>query len=248
MVDNRFCVQATWEDVPHLSKKDKAELWNSYSPHEREARAKGIPSLGSGKIYPVTEESVFIDPIQIPPSWPRGYGFDVGWNKTAACWGAWDRYSDVIYIYSEHYMGKSEPAVHAESIKSRGSWINGAIDPASNASGQQDGKSLMDVYTGLGLNLFKANNAVEAGLLACYQRMTEGRLKIFKTCPNLTTEFRIYRRDENGKVVKENDHLMDAMRYLVMKFGDIQSIEPNEIETYNSMGGHQEGRSSTTGY
>jgi len=37
--------------------------------------------------------------------------------------------------------------------------------------------------------------------------MTTGRLKIFKSVRSLFDELRLYRRDEKGNVVKENDHL-----------------------------------------
>jgi hypothetical protein len=61
-----------------------------------------------------------------------------------------------------------------------------------------------------------AVNAVEAGLFAVEQMMYGGKLKAFKSLPNWYSELRSYRRDTNGKVVKERDHLMDAMRYLIM--------------------------------
>src|SRR5690348_7287717 len=101
-------------------------------PHERDARAKGIPILGSGAIYPVNPDVYECEPIEIPPYWPRAYGMDVGWKRTAAIWGAWDRESDTVYAYSEHYMGQAEPSVHADAIKARGEWIPGAMDPASH--------------------------------------------------------------------------------------------------------------------
>jgi hypothetical protein len=56
----------------------------------------------------------------------------------------------------------------------------------------------------------------EAGLQECLNRFGTGRLKIFSHCTRHLEELRLYRRDENGRVVKENDHLMDAMRYRVM--------------------------------
>jgi hypothetical protein len=46
-------------------------------------------------------------------------------------------------------------------------------------------------------------------------RFQEGKLKAFESLSNFKTELRLYRRDEKGKIVKERDHLMDAMRYLV---------------------------------
>jgi len=213
---SRHLVTATWDDVPHLTGQQKQDLWDSVPVHERDARTKGIPSLGSGAIYPVAPEVYTCDPFEFPDFWPRAYGLDVGWNKTAAIWGVWDRDSDTVYCYSEYYQGKAEPSIHADAIKARGNWITGAIDPASAGSSQLDGRKLADEYRKLELNLVNADNAVEAGIHAVHQRLSAGRLKIFRTLQSTLAELRLYHRDENGKVVKENDHLCDALRYLVM--------------------------------
>jgi hypothetical protein len=125
------------------------------------------------------------------------------------------RESETVYLYSEHYQSHAEPSVHAQAIRSRGEWIPGVIDPASRGRSQKDGESLMGDYRDLGLDITKAKNAVEAGLYSCWQRLAAGRIKVFRTLRNFQMEYRLYRRDERGKVVKENDHLMDAMRYLV---------------------------------
>jgi hypothetical protein len=45
---------------------------------------------------------------------------------------------------------------------------------------------------------------------------------------NWLSEFRIYRRDEKGKIVKQNDHLMDATRYLILSGLHVASREPRE--------------------
>ena len=212
----------------------------------RDARTKGIPVLGAGAIYPVPESIVVCDPFELPSFWSRAYGFDVGWNRTAALFGAWDRESDVVYAYSEHYVGQAAPAIHAAAIRDRGSWLWGAIDPASVGSGQLDGKKLRQEYEKLGLNLVDAENAVEAGIHACYQRLVAGKLKIFSTCRNTISEFRIYRRDENGKIVKENDHLMDAMRYLIMTGMRVARTEPYDDDDSYVL--HRASGNRSTGY
>ncbi len=223
---SRYVVQAGWGDVPHITKQDEEDIGKGLLPHQREARKNGIPSLGSGAIYPVPEEDVFIKPFQLPAYFPRGYGLDVGWKCTAAIWGAWDRDNDIIYAYSEHYRGQAEPAVHAAAIKARGAWIKGAIDPASRGRSQLDGKKLIDQYEANGLKLEMAHNAVEAGILEVYQRLSTGRLKIFSTLEKIKSEYRIYRRNEKGFIVKENDHALDALRYLCMTFNEIASLPP----------------------
>ena len=212
----KYTVMATWDDAPHLTAADKEELLGEYPLHERDARSKGVPQLGSGAIYPVPEEQLVVPDFQIPEYWPRGYGLDVGWNRTAAVWGALDQDTDVLYLYSEHYVGRAEPVLHAESIKGRGNWIPGFIDPASDAANQLDGRKLLSEYRKLGLVLTKADNTVSAGIHAVWQRMSTGRLKIFQSCQNWLGEYRMYHRDDKGRIVKENDHIMDATRYLVM--------------------------------
>ena len=213
---SKLVVMATWDDAPHLSSKDKEELWASIPPFQRDARSKGIPQLGSGAIYPVPESDFVVKDFPIPAHWPRAYGMDVGWNRTAVPWGAVDRESDTLYVVSEHYRGQAEPSLHAEAIKARGSWIPGVIDPAARGRGQDDGHRLMQDYIDLGLDLDVAFNGVESGIYQVWMRLSTGRLKVFSSCQNWLTEFRLYRRDEKGQIVKANDHLMDATRYLVM--------------------------------
>ena len=221
-------------------------MLDAYPPHEQEARAKGVPMLGSGRIFPVDEKQIIIDPFPLPKYWPRAYGLDVGWNRTAAIWGAWDRENDTLYLTSEHYMGQQPPQVHADAIKSRGAWMAGAIDPAAAGANQRDGKCLLDEYRELGLLLTEADNSVEAGIMAIYRRLTSGRLKVFRSLPNWAREFRIYRRDEKGKVVKENDHAMDATRYLVMTGMQHATTEPIDDDDVDI--GWDDGRSKVTGY
>lgn len=237
---SKYLVQASWEDVPHLSPEAKEELLAGIPPYQRDARTKGIPQLGSGAIYPLPESDLLVSDFAVPEFWPRAYGLDVGWNRTAAVWGCRDNESGVIYLYSEHYRGQAEPILHAQAIKSRGDWIPGVIDPASRGRSQKDGSRLIEEYRQFGLQLSHAENAVEAGLYECWSLMSAGKLKVFKSLSNWLMEFRLYQRDEDGKVVKQNDHLMDAMRYFVMSARDLMRIKPvkqDEPQKFASMRG-----------
>jgi hypothetical protein len=227
---SKYLVQAGWDSVPHIDEATKADLLASTPPHLRDARSKGIPSLGSGAIYPVSVEQITVEPFSIPAHWKRGYALDVGWNKTAAIWGAQDPTDGVLYAYAEHYQGQQQAIVHAAAIKARGGWMHGAIDPASRGRSQSDGTQLLSQYEDAGLNLSMAKNNVEAGLHLVWTLLSTGQLKLFTTLQNTIAEYRIYQRDENGKVKKENDHAMDALRYLCMTWDVIGRVKPALVE------------------
>ncbi len=224
----RFMITATWDDAPHLSQQVKDELYASLPPHQRDARSRGIPALGSGAIYPISEEAISCEPFELPDWWPRAYGMDVGWNRTAAIWGARDNDSGTLYLYGEHYYAHSEAGENSRAIKARGEWIPGVIDPASKGRSQADGQQLLQNYIDNGLNVSTAINAREAGIYAVWQAMLSGKLKVFKSCASWWTEFRKYRRDEKGQIVKENDHLMDATRYFWMSGRDRMIVAPSQ--------------------
>ena len=213
---SKYLVTAGMDDVPHIPADVKASILRDTPSHLRDARVHGTPSLGAGAIYPYAESSFIVEPFQLPDWWPRAYGLDVGWNRTAAVWGALDREQDILYLYGEHYRAEAQPAIHAGAISARGKWIRGVIDPASAGASQKDGERLIEVYRSLDLDLTPAENSVEAGLLAVNDRLSTGRLRVFSNLTQWRREFRLYRRNEKGVIVKKEDHLMDATRYLVV--------------------------------
>lgn len=221
---SRFLIQLDWEDAPHLTEEAKAEILATIPEYQRDARSKGIPQLGSGAIYPIPRADIEIKDFEIPEFWERWYGMDVGWNATAVVWFARNPDTDERFITSIYKMGKEKPVVHASAIKARGIWIRGAIDPASRGRSQADGTQLYQSYTDEGLKLSSADNAVESGIYKVWQLLANGQLKVFKSCGAWFDEFQIYRRDQKGKVVKEKDHLMDAMRYGIMSEKEIADV------------------------
>ena len=238
-----FVIMATWDHAPHLSQAEKDELWKSIPPYQRDARSKGVPALGAGAIYQVPESEIVVPDFELPDHWPRGYAMDVGWNRTAAGFYALDRDADVLYRYSEHYRGQAEPVVHAQAIKARGEWLRGVIDPAARGRSQIDGSQLLEQYQNLGLNLDVAINAVEAGIYKVWERMSSGRFKVFASCQNWRYEFRLYRRDEHGRIVKKDDHAMDEMRYMVTSGIERMELKPSEKKPeFDRWGGGSSGQ------
>ena len=215
----KHVTRMTWEDAHvknggHLTQEAIDEMTASTPAFQREARSKGIPALGSGTIFPISEDDFAIDPFEIPKHWKKAYGFDVGRN-TAAIWIAEDPDSKQLYTYAEYFSSADLPSTHSGNIQLRGKWIKGAIDGAARGRSATDGENLFKMYEDLGLNIVNADKAVEAGLYDMLELLMNGRLKVFKTCAGLLQEMRMYRRDEKGNIVKKDDHRMDAWRYAI---------------------------------
>jgi hypothetical protein len=227
---SRAIITAEWKDAPHLSERQKAEMLAAIPEYQRDARSRGIPQLGEGLIYRTPLKDVQVSDFPVPKHWPKCYGMDVGWNWTAAIWGAWNQEADVVYLWSCYKRGQSEPSIHADGIKARGLWIRGVIDPAAQGSNQVDGSRLIDLYRALGLDLEPSDHAVESGIYEVWNRFATGRLKVFESLQEVFAEYSKYRRDAKGKPVKQDDHLMDALRYLVLSGLQRASVETPKVE------------------
>lgn len=241
----KWYIQAGWDDCPHLDEAEKQAILATTPPYQIDARTKGSPSLGAGAVYPIPESEISCAPFDVPSHWPRAYGLDTGWRRTACIWGCRDPSSSVIYLYSEHYQGQGEPASHADAIRSRGEWIEGVIDPSCLGSSQVDGRTMMEIYERLGLRLTPAVNAVEAGIAEVWQMLVGGKLKVMTTCQNWLREFRGYCRDERtGRVNKRDDHLMDATRYLVVSGRELMKTTPTKKKPEPEFGNYYSSHSS----
>jgi phage terminase large subunit-like protein len=214
LAHGRAVVQAGWADAPWLGEDMRARMAANCPPHLLEARMHGYPSIGSGNVYPVPLEEITCDPFPIPSHWKHMYALDVGWTRTAVLWAAQNPEDNKIYIYSEHYQGDARPEVHASAIKHRGEWIRGVVDPAARQRSQKDGEKLISIYRSLGLKIIPANNEVESGVYNTWGGLSGGRIKIFKNLTNFQKEYVVYARDDKGKIIKANDHLMDCLRYI----------------------------------
>lgn len=224
---DKACVRIEWDQAPHVTPVARERMLANNLPYLHDAIARGIPALGSGAIYPVPESDFVIDDIPIPAHWAQGYAMDVGWERTAVLWGALDRDKDTLYLVGEHYRSHGEPAVHREAVAARGLWMPGVIDPAAHARSQKDGEQLLAIYRQMGLRLQPADNSIQAGLLAVWQRLSTGRIKVCRSLVNWLSEFRMYCRDAKGRIVQQNDHLMDTTRYLVMSGLPLMTTRPS---------------------
>lgn len=225
----------TIDDAEHFSPEERKRIEARYPEHEREARARGIPILGSGRVFPIADSRILIPPFKLPDHWPVIGGLDFGWDHpTAAVKLAWDRDNDIVYLTREHRLSKATPKQHVSTIGDK-SW--GAIKWAWPHDGmvadKGSGEQLAKQYKAAGLDMLpqhaqfaNGSNSVEAGVLEMLERMNDGRWKVFEgPCPLWMEEFRLYHR-EDGKLIKQHEDLISASRYAMMmlRFARIEQV------------------------
>ena len=227
---DRSDTNMTIEDAEHIPPEQRAKIIASFPAHERDARARGIPTLGSGRIFPLPEEDIQVEAFAIPDIWPVLGGLDFGWDHpTAAVKGAWDRDADVVYITHAYRKVQATPVIHAAALKPWGAELPWAWPHDGLQHDKGSGVQLAEQYRTQGLKMLHehaqypeqeddtkvSRTSVEAGLADMLDRMQTGRLKVFAHLGDWFEEFRLYHR-KDGKVVKEADDLMAATRYLIM--------------------------------
>lgn len=242
---SRAIVRMTIEDAEHYTPEQRAAIIASYPEHEREARVKGLPTLGSGRVFPVKEDLITIEAIPIPSHWVRINGLDFGYDHPfAAASCAWDRDADVWYVTAIYRESKATPVIHSASIKPWGQWIPCAWPHDGLQHDKGSGDQLAALYREQGLNVLPeratfedGGNGVEAGVTEMLDRMQTGRLKVFSHLKEWFDEFRLYHRAD-GKIVKERDDLLCATRYAVMmkRFAE---TEPRPRLAHRHSGGWQ---------
>jgi phage terminase large subunit-like protein len=221
---DRTVTSMTIDDVDHYSEEEKKRIIASYPEHEKEARVKGIPVLGSGRIFPITEERIATEHRSIPAHWPRIGGMDFGWDHPfAAVEIAWDRETDTIYVTKTYRVREATPVIHSGALRSWGKDLRWAWPRDGRRETLEGaGVALAEQYREQGLDLLfehaqfeDGSVSVEAGLMKMLTMMQAGRFKVFKHLNDWFEEFRLYHR-KDGKVFKEGDDLMAATRYAVM--------------------------------
>jgi phage terminase large subunit-like protein len=238
---DRAVVKMTIDDVTHYTEEEKKRIIAGYPPHEREARARGLPVLGSGRIFPIEEDAIKVAPFQIPAYWPRINGLDFGWDHpTAAVNCAWDRDNDCWYVVKAHRMREATPIMHAATIRPWGDWVPTAWPHDGLQHDKGSGEQLAVQYANAGLKMLAeratfddGSNGVEAGLMDMLERMQTGRFKVFSNLDDWFQEFRLYHR-KDGKVVKQLDDLMSASRYALMMKRKAKVKPSPKTETYNT--------------
>lgn len=244
----RAVVVMTIDDAHHISAEEKARMIASWPAHEREARARGTPMLGSGRIFTAPEDSVTEAPIEyIPPQWAKLWGIDFGiGHPFGAVLILWDKDADVIHVHHTYRVADALPIQHAAALKPIGAGVPVAW-PRDGTNRQADGRPLAAHYKVQGLRMLAdhatwldGSVSTEAGVLEMDEREKSGRLKYARHLSDLLDERRLYHR-KDGQIVKMKDDLLSALRVAIMMKRFARPVGLGRIVAPRGMDGAAEG-------
>ncbi len=234
-LEDAFIVVVDMDDNPYLPDKQKKKILATYSREELEARKKGRFVHFEGMIYPEFQKFDHVIPEKpIPDNVTVFVGIDPGMRIMAAVVWVYLNAADEMVIFDELALQGHTVAQVAKAIK----LINQkhgkdnvplhpnayVIDPAARNIIHQTGRSDQMEFIDHGIYTIVGQNAVSAGINKVKERLQSGRLSVMANCEVIIEEFQKYRwskglkREDDPKdsPVKTDDHLLDALRYVVM--------------------------------
>lgn len=182
-----------------------------------------------GVVYPELMQNL-IEPFLIPDSWKRVAGFDPGFNDpTAFIIAAINPDTGDVVIYEDYKEAEKPVGYHAEQISELVYGLSFAYpiqaDPSVQKRNERDLISYADYFKKVsdGIKLEPGNNDILYGIEKVRNYLYNGTLLIFNDCRNLIEEASKYSypksntRNSNDKPIDKDNHLMDAMRYMVAR-------------------------------
>lgn len=226
----RHVTNMTIHDAEHYTDQQRAAAIAAYPAHERKTRALGVPMMGEGRVWPIDEDEIKVNPFEIPRHFARIAGTDFGIDHpAAAAWIAHDRDTDIVYLYDCYQKSGQVPIYHAGTIKQRDpknyipvAWPHDGLQRDKGGTGRMIWKQ----YKDHGARMMRESARIEddkggaqgaeATATLMYERMILGTFKVFRHLEPFFEQFRFYHR-KDGKIVPTNDDILKATMCGVME-------------------------------
>lgn len=234
-----FVITGSTDENIYVSASEIEAILSGMSEDEKKARRHGTFMQLGGLIYKTFTVENVIDPIFnsdlwdiYKRSWQFASGMDAGFhNPTAFLFAAYDPEGRIV-VFDEYYVAGETVSNHAGAIRER---VGTYMVPMEYFVGDSSirntdpltGTSIQAEYAENGIGIVLGSGDVKAGINRVSSAFEQKKLYITRNCEKLIWELNRYRwqRWKNSKTaadnnlkeepVKKDDHLCDALRYLV---------------------------------
>lgn len=171
---------------------------------------------------------------------------DYGYRNPTGVIFAYTDYDNKLYIYNEIYQSGLLVSEICDMIKQNPYWQKATllIDPSTKRT-ESTGRAILDDFYEQGLYFTPADNDVLQGILKVNEMFKANKIAIGNNCYHLIDEIGKYKWKElrpsmhttnlAEAPVKKDDHLMDALRYLINEMYATTDPEKNKPKEMTMM-------------
>jgi PBSX family phage terminase large subunit len=204
------------DNQEHLPEDYISDILDALPEKQRARFRDGLWVKAEGVIYGRFDETMIVKPEDLPERFDRyAAGQDFGLNITNVKIGM---VNETIYVLADYGSYNMTTKSFNAELEARG-WFGtpGSLDGEGFPvfCDPAGGERIQEITGGV-----KANNSVEAGIDYINARIERRQFFVSSACSGVLSEIWDYCRDEEGAIIKVNDHFMDALRYAV--FSDVQ--------------------------
>lgn len=233
---NALHLHFTMEDNPSLSERIIARYKSMYTGTFYQRYIDGMWVAAEGLVYEFGEDNIT---DEIPAGAEYFVSVDYGTLNPFSA-GLWSvAGAQAVRIREYYYSGRSNQAMktdeeYCDAVDGLAKGFNirqVIVDPSA--------ASFIAALRKRNYKVVQADNAVEDGIRRVAVFLKGGNIKIHRSCVDSIREFGLYRWDEKSeedRVIKENDHAMDDIRYFcntIMKNKIKRASEPAYIPVWN---------------
>lgn len=221
--DDIHLCQAASEENPYFPKKEFEAARLTMSKHDFDMMYGGLFLKRAGLVYDCFEEKINVVPSFDLPEGTKFYaGIDWGYTQPFACCIIAATPDHYFYVVSEVYETRLSINEIVDILRQRRQIWN-----IENFFAGPDQPGHIQELNKAGLRCQGADNNVKLGVDDVYKTIKSGHLKFFKnSSPNIIDEIDSYhwpskkeldsdQDDKDPNPVKQNDHGLDALRYVM---------------------------------
>lgn len=245
--DYTFYTQSGWRQNPFIPAEEIEVMKLDYPAWALPARMDGVPTFGRGKVFGflLTDASnIIVDDIDfnsIPNNWNLIGGVDPSATSNGT-WGACLLAEDpttrsknisstedptinigTVYMIRDYLVTDKVLNEHGTNLRTLFNHLPGiplVCDPAGGGESAERQSALEYLRDTEKLNVLtaeKVNQAKNRAIQKIWMLHSRGKFKICRGCVNALAQFEQYARDEDGQIIKKDDHIIDACFYALNK-------------------------------
>lgn len=238
IIKGHFYMHSSWANNPFMRDEEKQRLRDATPLHMLEAVEHGIPIFGVGKVFTMDESTVLCNPFEVPDHYRLIAGIDPS-ATSKGYWGAvllaLDPDTECVYVIKNYKETGLTIGEHYDNLRQMiPKWVNCVMDPSGGGEDQATKLSALEFLRERGMNIVKADktkNKKEAIIGQIEGLCRSNKFHIFNNCHHYLDEWRRYARDEGGRILKENDHTLDASFYALDQRAEHAQKE-SEVRNY----------------